>query len=135
MGAGRQDRRDGVPMVRRGDDDGVDVAPRQQLAEIDEGRAAGIGAGLALSGISAMDALDGILAALPMDIADSDDLNVTIAEETTEMSAAHHADADEAEVDTVVRPLALALLGANVRIEDERGSAGRSRAGQELATS
>src|SRR5205823_4380221 len=39
-GPGRQDAGDGVPVVRRGDDDGVDVRAGEQVAEVIVGRTA-----------------------------------------------------------------------------------------------
>src|SRR5205823_5409642 len=57
----------------------------------------------------------------------------SIAEEAAEMSAAHHADADEAEIDAVVGALALAFLGVSMRIENEWSrDAGGSGRGEEL---
>jgi len=128
------DRGDRVPVIRRGDDDGVDVAPRQQLAEIDERGAAGVGAGLARGGIGAMDARDGVLPANAMHIADGDDLHVLIAKEAVEMPAPHHADADEAEIDAIVGALSAAFLSADVRVENKWGRTCRDCGGEELAT-
>ncbi len=124
-------------MVRRGDDDGINIAPLQQLAKIDKRRAAAISAGLALGRISAMNALDGILAPLAMDIAHGHDLHAAIAEKSAQMPAPHHADADEAKIDAAVGPLPPprlllgAFLSVGVGFEDERNA---DRAGEELPT-
>ena len=106
----RQHRRDVMPVVRRRDDDGVDVAAIEQLAKIDKRGAAAIRTRLAFRRIRPMHALDGILAPLPMDIADRNDLHAAIAEKALQVPASHHADADEAEIDTAVGPLPLARL-------------------------
>ncbi len=89
-------RREGdgdVPMVRRGDDDGVDVAALQQFAEIIERPAIPGAVGLVDEG------LGGVLAVLE-DVADSDGAAVLFAEEGTEVAGdAVSADADETEGD------------------------------------
>ena len=102
--ASGEDRGDGVPVIRRADDDGVDIAAIQQFAEIDVCGATAIGAGLAFLGVGTMHALDGVLAANAVHVADGDDLRAAVAEEALEMSAIHHADADEAEIDAAVGP-------------------------------
>src|SRR5262245_22871122 len=80
-----------------------------------------------------MDAIQRILAAHAVHIADRNDLRAPIAEEAAEVSAPHHADTDEAEVDAVVRPLPQAFLGADVRIEDEWRRDGSRRCRQKTA--
>jgi hypothetical protein len=110
----RQNRGNRVPVIGRGDDDGIYVAAGQQFAEIDILSAATIRAGLALLSVGAMDTFDGILAADAMNIANGDDLHAAIAKKPAQVAPPHHADADEAEIDAVVRPLTLALLSANV---------------------
>src|SRR5262249_55490959 len=59
--------------------------------------------GLGLLGVLIVGHLLGRLAALGDDVADGDDLHVGVVEEGAEVVAAHGADADEAEVDAVVR--------------------------------
>ncbi len=97
-------------MVGRGNDDGINIGPSEQLAEVDVCGAAGIGPGFALLGVRPMDALDGVLTATTVHVAHRDDLHAWIAEEAGQMSAAHDADADEAEVDASVGPLSLPIL-------------------------
>src|SRR5262249_49710644 len=79
-GAGGLDARDRVPVVRRGDDHGVDVLASQHVAEVVEGVAALV---LALAFLGSIPLLNRLLGALPAvrdDVADGHDLHVATAE-------------------------------------------------------
>jgi hypothetical protein len=87
---------DGVPVIRRGDDDGVDVLAGEELAEVAVGLAAFEGGVLVLA-VALGDGLLGVLTAVGIDIADGDDLDFFATEEVVEVTAVHLAVADEAE--------------------------------------
>ena len=53
-----------MPVVRRGDDDAVDIFAPEHLAEIVDGRAAAVGSRLHLLGVMAFHGLAGALAAM-----------------------------------------------------------------------
>jgi hypothetical protein len=53
-------------------------------------------------------------------IADGDDLHAGDAQEVLQMITAHHADADEAEIDAAVGPMPLPIRGMNPRVENKR---------------
>ena len=118
---GRGDGDVGVPMVGRGDDDGVDVFPGKQLAEVVVGVAA-LERRVVLLGVEVVDALLGVIAASAVDVAHGDDLRLRFAEEPAHQPARLDADADEAERDAAVR---LRRRRPNAGRQDERG-AGRS---------
>ena len=91
---------EGVPMVRRGDDDGVDVLALQQLAEV------GIGfttfeAGIFVLAIAFFDSLFGEFSAVGIDVADGHDLDFFAAQEAAEVTAVHFTHADESECEAL----------------------------------
>ena len=92
----------GVPVVGRGDDDGVEVLAVEQLAEV------GVGIGLA-AGLLAGGEQVGLV-----DVADGGDLAIVVRQEGVEQLVAAIADADEAEAD--------ALVGAEDRARPRRRS-------------
>jgi hypothetical protein len=102
-GAGGEDAGDGVPVVRRGDDDGIDVFALEEIAEVGV-RLTALELALALlGGVVVGGHLLGGVAALGDHVADGHDLDVWGAEEAAQVAAAHGADADEPEGEAVVR--------------------------------
>ena len=103
--------RDRVPVVRRADLDGVDIAPAQDLAEVAPGVAAAVGAVAAILGVVLLDQPPGRLAAadlalpvagaLAVDVADGDDLHALVAQERIDVVEALVARADHAQRDAV----------------------------------
>ena len=98
------DGTEGVPVVGRGDDDGIDVLAAEELAEVCVGGAAGERAFLFLLGVVGFDLLLGVVPAFGDHVADRHDLHAGIAEEAAEVPAALRADADEAERDALIGP-------------------------------
>jgi hypothetical protein len=90
-------------VVGRGDHDGIDVLALDDLLEVNDGRAALVFAALLFLAVALLDALLGIIESLGDDVSDGDNLHLLRAEEPAQVSAAHRADADEGEVDAVVR--------------------------------
>ena len=89
---GRQNGRGGVPVRAGRDQDGVDVVPRQEFAQVNVGGAIGV----AVAGIRpAFDRR----AAIPAHLANRGKAHVRFAEETPEHVSAAAADADGAESD------------------------------------
>lgn len=78
---------DGVPMGRRGDDDGVEFLVFEEFAEV------------AISGGRSLAGGDGAVEFVLVDVADGGDAYVREAEEMAEVPAALGAEADEAEID------------------------------------
>ena len=86
-------------MVRRGDNDGVDVIAREEVAILPVGVAAAVIAGAILLGVSILHALLAFLEAAGFYIAQRDNLDVLLAQVAAEMALAHLAQADESQVD------------------------------------
>ena len=112
-GLRRQDDGHGVPVVRRADQDGVDVLAIEQFAEIDEGVAALVLARLLVGGVMLLDETPGrftagdgaipVAGAFAVDVADGHDLHAVIAEEAAHVVEALIAGADDAEIDALAR--------------------------------
>ena len=97
-GPGREDAGHRVPVVRRGDHDGVDALVLQQLAEVGVGLHALVSCRLFFLRVALLDHLRGAIAPFLDHVADGDDLDLLAAEEAAEVAPAHRADADEPEV-------------------------------------
>ena len=87
-------------MVGRGDDDAVDVGPVQDLAEIPVVLASGVRAG-GLLAVGIVDEFLGARAAVVIDIADGQDLDVAVAQKAAHEAAASAAHADMGDADAV----------------------------------
>ena len=119
-----QDAGDRVPMVRRGNHDGVDVFAFDDLAEV-RIRVAALVLGLLVGPVTFLDNLFGVVHSLGNDIAHGHDLDILHAEKTAQVSPAHRADADEAQREPIVRGDLLRLLGkerAGSQKERSRGT-------------
>ncbi len=93
----RLDGRDHMPVLRRGDADGVDVLPPDQIAEVRVG-GADMERGLALIGL--LDAPLGVLSTRPVHLADGQRLDVAKAQQLVKMVVIGHiAAADEPDCD------------------------------------
>ena len=88
-------------MVRRGDDDGVDIFPPQQLAEVGIDGAPFILARLDLLGVSFFDYLASKVATVGVHVADGEHLNVLLTKKASHQSTSLRAHADEAEGDAL----------------------------------
>jgi hypothetical protein len=120
-----------VPVVRRADFDGVDIAPADQLAEIGDGVAAAVRAGLTLlavvgfyqasGGLATTDLPFPVAGALAIGVADGDDSNPIIAQERIDIIEALIAGADHTQGDL--------LAGSRPARQPEgaRGNDGRKR--------
>jgi hypothetical protein len=95
-GADGGDGRENMPVIGRSDEDGVNVLPGEQFAEVGIG-----GAGVVL--VVLVDAVAGLVAVLFHDIADGDDLGVLLVQEIAHVPLALRADADAADSDAVAR--------------------------------
>ena len=124
------DRHDGVPVVGRGDVDGVDIIAGEQFAEIDICCAVAVG-------ILAVDPLLAFIPPLFSHVADGDILHVGAAEEGVLVAGAHVADADATHHDPVAgrwgRGITEGLGGDEVRSGD-RGTGGDARSLEKAAT-
>jgi len=100
--SGRVDHQRAVPVVGRADDDGVDVAAVEDLAEIVVHVAGGVARVLGL-GVGLLDAL--LVAKGPpvVDVADGQDLDVVVLDEGAHVAASAPADADARDADAVAR--------------------------------
>lgn len=98
-----------MPVVGRGNDDGVDVFAVEEFAEVGVSFAAFEGAVLVFA-VAFFDGLLGVFAAVGIDIADGDDLNFFAGKEAAEVAAVHFTIADEAERE--------ALAGSSVSAPD-----------------
>ena len=120
------DGEEGVPVVGRGDDHGINVLPRQQITEV-------FILGAALEVLDAFDAVKlvhrfaGEHAASGVHIADRDHLGVGHLEEVVGEAAALDASADDAHGDAVVGTFA----GNRGRVEEAGGGESRRRGGFE----
>jgi len=83
-------------VVRHGQADGVEVAAPDQFAEI-------VVRGAALAAVVAVDGALGGVAVVLVDVADGDELDLGVAEETPHVAGAHAADADGAHDGAVAR--------------------------------
>jgi hypothetical protein len=93
----RLDGRDHMPVLRRGDANGVDVLPPDQIAEVRVG-GADMGRGLALIGL--LDAPLGVLSTRSVHLADGQRLDVAKAQQLVKMVViGHFAAADEPDRD------------------------------------
>jgi hypothetical protein len=97
----RFDGNDGVPVLGHGDEDGVDVFALKQLAEVQIGCAAGIGAFVKDIGIGLFNLFFRAISHLFAHVAHGQQLHLAIVHEAVEMPGAHVADADEADIDAL----------------------------------
>ena len=116
-GVDRGDGGDGVPVVRRGDDDGVDVLVGDEFAEVGVGRAT-LEGGLLVLAVAFFDGLLGVFAAVGVHVADAHDLDFLAAEEVLQVATVHFTHADEAEIQALVRS---GLSAPDAGGEDEWG--------------
>lgn len=113
-GAGGGDRHRDVPMVRGGDEHGVDVGSFEDLAEVVAGGAGGVA-------VMAMDAVTGLVSVAEEDIADGGDAGLGDGEDTAHDALALGADADGGDLD--------AGVGGATRAAAEGGGGEESGAG------
>ena len=90
-------------MIRRGDDDGIDILAIQQRAKIFVLLAAWDGSFVFALGVAFFDELHGVLPPFGDHVADGDDLHVRIIGKPMHMAATHHSHADKAQIDALVR--------------------------------
>lgn len=122
---GGENADEGVPMVGGGHDDGVDVGPGQEVAEVGVGGADLGAVGSAFLGVVLFDGIAGVVPALGIDVADGDDGHVGAVETVSEEVSALGTVADEAEVDF----LGGRHLGAPDAGREERGGHGHGSGG------
>ena len=116
-----------VPMVGRRDHHRVDVAPRQQLAEVAVGLTAAVAAHTALLRVGAFDQRPGLIDAPAVDVAHGHDLHARHRHEFRQVEGLRlSACADEAERDAIAR----SLCPEETRRQDQGcGGAGYSQTG------
>ncbi len=124
-GPGRRARDDRVPVVGRGNQDGVDVLSLQQTLELVVLVAALERAGLPIGGVLLLDLLLRIAALDGVDVADGDHLDLLVIEEAAKMAAAHVSDPDESDRDSLARGLPAAPPQRGRRDEIGGGYGGR----------
>ena len=84
-------------------DDCINVLSLQKLAEINVSRAALIEPTFRSFCIAALHLLVGIVASYSLDITNCHHLNIVLPEESVQVTTTHHADANESEVDAIIR--------------------------------
>ena len=117
---GRQNRCRCVPIVAGGNHYGVDVAAGKQFAQIVVCPAAVIRSAGRPSGVRLFNCSFGVLSAPAVDVANGDDLGVRISQKAAHVTLAHHADADEADGDSLARRECV-ILAQRRRGHNERG--------------
>ena len=118
----RLDRRDGVPMVGRGDEHGVDVLAGEHVAEVVVLVAA---FGARGGAVVLVDPLLGVAAAVGVDVADGQNANVVEPEKRGDVKAVGlHPQADHADGDLVA---GARLVAAEHRAGNDRGNRDRRR--------
>ena len=120
-GPGRRNGHERVPMIRRGDDDGINILPRQQIAEILVGVAAFVGAGIGVLGVGGFHGLFRQLQPGAVHIAHGEHADVLARETGVHQAVTLLADTDEAEGDL--------FAGGAVRRPQTGRQNERSRAG------
>ena len=92
-------RDDRMPSVPRGDQDGIDVRTRQDLAEVLGGRAALVVSTLRLGRVRGFDRVLCVIQAPFVDVAHGDHLEVRVADHPSKVPVTHDADADGSDSD------------------------------------
>ena len=87
-------RDDRMPSVPRGDQDGIDIRTRQDLAEVLGGHAALVVSTLGLGRVRGFDRVLCVIQAPFVDVAHGDHLKVRVADHPSKVPVAHDADAD-----------------------------------------
>ena len=100
---GRGDAGEGVPMIRRGDDDGIDVLAREQFPKINESGATFVSSVGRCAGIMILHHLQGGIAAGGIDIADCNHADFLALKATAHQAAALNSEADATYVNLAVR--------------------------------
>ena len=91
-----------MPVVRRADDDGIQIRSCQHISEITVFSASLILAGLFLIGICLLRQIVGVLHFAGIDVADGDDLDGGHFEKVSQMARGHSASADDTDRNAVV---------------------------------
>ena len=91
-----------MPVVRRADDDGIQIWPGQHVSEITILGTTFVLAGLLLVGVCLLRQIVGVFHLSRIDVADGDDLDGRHFEQVSQMARGHAASADDADGDTIV---------------------------------
>lgn len=110
-----------MPVVRRADDNGVQIGPCQHISEITVFSASFILAGLLLIGICLLRQVERVLHFAGIDVADGNDLDGGHFEKVSQMARGHSASADDTDRDAVVGRRGQNFWHGN---EGRRGSGG-----------
>ena len=94
-------RDDRMPSVPRGDQDGIDIRTRQDLAEVLRGRYALVVSTLYLGRVRGFHRVPCVIHAPFVDVAHGDQLQVRVAEHPSHVPVTHDADADGSDVDSI----------------------------------
>jgi hypothetical protein len=94
-------RDDRMPSVSRGDQDGIDIRTRQDLAEVLRGCYALVVSTLHLGRVCGFDRVPCVIQAPLVNVAHGDQLKVRVAEHPSHVPVTHDADADGSDVDSI----------------------------------
>jgi hypothetical protein len=131
-GLGRGNGHESVPVLGRGDVDGVDVRPRENLAEIGRRQTTLVAAAPGVSGVAVLGLLAGGLALAVDRVAHRHDLRLAAAQEGPEMVVAAAAEPDAADGDALAGGCAAVHAERRAR-DDVRRRKGRCCAAEEPA--
>jgi hypothetical protein len=98
-------RDDRMPSVPRGDQDGIDIRARQDLAEVLGGRHALVVPTLHRGRVRGFDCVLCVIQAPFVHVAHGDHLKVRVAEHPSHVPVTHDADADGCDIDSLARGL------------------------------
>jgi hypothetical protein len=134
-GGGGVTARQRVPVIRSGDDDGVDIAPGEQLAIIVVGCAAAISAAGSLGRVGFFDDAPAFLTSSAVHVAHGKNLRILASEQDPQMTPPHQPATDQTDRESLARRRRSVCSAGGGRNDPRRnaGTRGEGRALKKLA--